>query len=111
MVTEYGMSSLVPMQLETEEGSVLLGRDYNKARNFSGEIAYEIDKEMRKIIDDCYKKAEKIIKNNRDLLDLIAQTLLKHETITKEQIDYLVEHGHLEEDKQEEQKPKEISEE
>lgn len=100
MVTEYGMSSLGPIQLETEEGSVFLGRDYNKARNFSGEVAYEIDKEMRKIIDDCYKKSEKIIKENRDLLDLIAETLLKYETITKEQIDQLVEHGHLEEEKE-----------
>ena len=113
MVTEYGMSSLGPIQLETQEGSVFLGRDYNKSRNFSGEIAYEIDKEMRKIIDDCYKKAEEIIKNNRDLLDLIAKELLKHETITKEQIDYLVEHGHLEEenddefDNQKEEKSKE----
>ena len=98
MVTEYGMSSLGPIQLETEEGSVFLGRDYNKARNFSGEVAYEIDQEMRKIIDECYKKAEKIIKENRKLLDLIAETLLKYETITKEQIDYLVEHGHLEEE-------------
>ena len=104
MVTEYGMSSLGPIQLETQEGSVFLGRDYNKSRNFSGEIAYEIDKEMRKIIDDCYKKAEKIIKNNRDLLDLIAKTLLKHETITKEQIDYLVKNGHLEDDEEKDDK-------
>ena len=111
MVTEYGMSSLGPIQLETEEGSVFLGRDYNKSRNFSGEVAYEIDKEMRSIIDDCYKKAEKIIKENRNLLDLIANTLLKHETITKEQIDYLVEHGHLEGEDKKEKDSKEESEE
>ena len=47
---------------------------------------------MRKIIDECYKRAQKIIKENRDLLDLIANALLEYETITKEQIEYLVEH-------------------
>ena len=98
MVTEYGMSKLGPLQLETQEGSVFLGRDYNKSRNFSGQVAYEIDQEMREIMDDCYKKATKIIKDNRHLLDLIANALLEYETITKEQIDYLVEHGHMPED-------------
>ncbi len=95
MVTEYGMSSLGPMQLEQQEGSVFLGRDYNKSRNFSGQVAFEIDQEMRKIIDECYKEAIRIIKKERKLLDLIANTLLECETITKEQIDYLVEHGCL----------------
>ena len=92
MVTEYGMSSLGPVQLEQQEGSIFLGRDYNKSRNFSSQVAFEIDQEMRKIIDDCYKRAQKIIKENRDLLDLIANALLEYETITKEQIEYLVEH-------------------
>ena len=103
MVTEYGMSSLGPLQLEQQEGSVFLGRDYNKSRNFSGQVAYEIDQEMRKIMDDCYKKATKLIKENRDLLDLIANTLITKETLTKEEIDYLVEHKCLpdEEDKEE----------
>ena len=96
MVTEYGMSSLGPVQLESnDEGSVFLGRDYNKSRNFSSQVAYEIDQEMRKIIDECYKNAVKIIKENRKLLDLIAEALLEKETITKEQIDYLVENGCL----------------
>lgn len=94
MVTEYGMSSLGPIQLESnDEGSVFLGRDYNKIRNFSSQVAYEIDQEMRKIIDECYKNAVKIIKENRKLLDLIAEVLIERETITKEQIDYLVENG------------------
>ena len=95
MVTEYGMSDLGPMQLEQQEGSVFLGRDYNKSRNFSNEVAHEIDTEMRKIIDECYKKATKIIKDNRDLLELLAATLLEYETLTKEQIDYLVENGKM----------------
>ncbi len=100
MVTEYGMSDLGPMQLEQQEGSVFLGRDYNKSRNFSNEVAHEIDTEMRKIIDLCYQKAKKIIKENRKLLDLIANTLLEYETLTKEQIDYLVENGHMPDDEE-----------
>ena len=101
MVTEYGMSDLGPMQLEQQEGSVFLGRDYNKSRNFSNEVAHEIDIEMRKIIEACYENARKIIKDNRKLLDLIANTLLEYETLTKEQIDYLVEHGKMPEENEE----------
>ncbi len=95
MVTEYGMSDLGPIQFEQHEGSTFLGRDYNKTRNFSEGVAGEIDAEMRKIMDSCYKNAKKIIKENRDLLDLIANTLLEYETLTKEQIDYLVKNGHM----------------
>ncbi len=95
MVTEYGMSPLGPMQLEQNEGSVFLGRDYNKTRNFSSQVAFEIDQEMRKIIDVCHTEATTIIKKNKKLLDLIADTLIEKETLTKEEIDYLVEHGKL----------------
>ena len=98
MVTEYGMSSLGLLQLETQEGSVFLGRDYNKSRNFSSQVAYEIDQEMRKILDECYERATKIIKDNKKLLDLIANALLEHETLTKEQIEYLVENGCMPDD-------------
>ena len=107
MVTEYGMSDLGPVQFEQQEGSVFLGRDYNKSRNFSGQVAFEIDQEQRKIINECYEKTKKIIKNNMDLLTLIAESLLKKETITKEEIEYLVEHGELpEEEIKNEEKPK-----
>lgn len=103
MVTEYGMSDLGPVQFEHQESSVFLGRDYNKSRNFSGQVAFEIDQEQRKIINECYEKAKKVVKENRKLLDLIANALLENETLTKEQIDYLVEHGKMpEEDKEEE---------
>ena len=95
MVTEYGMSDLGPIQFETQEGGVFLGRDYNKSKNFSNEVAHEIDLEMRKIINECYENAKKIINENRDLLELIASSLLEHETLTKEQIDYLAEHGKM----------------
>ena len=100
MVTEYGMSDLGPLQFEQQEGSVFLGRDYNKSHNFSNEVANEIDMEMRKIIDECHAKATKIIKENMDLLKLIAESLLEQETLTKEEIDYLVANGHLPKDDQ-----------
>ena len=98
MVTEYGMSDLGPLQFEQQSGSVFLGRDYNKPQHFSNEVANEIDMEMRKIIDDCHKKATEIIKKNKDLLKLIADALLEYETLTKEQIDYLVENGKMPEE-------------
>lgn len=95
MVTEFGMSSLGPMTLEETSENTFLGRDYNKNKNFSDIVAHEIDEEMRSIINDCYQKSKKILKENQKLLKLIAETLLEEETITKEQIDSLVEHGKL----------------
>ncbi|MBQ8681616.1 MAG: ATP-dependent zinc metalloprotease FtsH [Bacilli bacterium] len=102
MVTEYGMSKLGPMMLEEPSGNTFLGRDYTKNRNISDIVAHEIDEEMRDIINECYEKTKKILTKNKDLLDLIANTLLEEETITKEQIDYLVEHGHLPKEEKEE---------
>ncbi len=98
MVTEYGMSDLGPLQLEQQSGSVFLGRDYNKPQHFSNEVANEIDMEMRKIINQCHEDAKNIITKNKDLLKLIAEALLEYETLTKEQIDYLVKNGHMPED-------------
>ena len=109
MVTEYGMSKLGPMMLEEPSGNTFLGRDYTKNRNISDIVAHEIDEEMRDIINECYEKTKKILTKNKDLLDLLAKTLLEEETITKEQIDYLVENGHLpeKETKEEENTSKE----
>ena len=98
MVTEYGMSDLGPVQLEQQNESVFIGRDYNKTRNFSDTVAHEIDIEMRKIVDECYKKATKILKENLDLVHLIANALLEKETLTHEEIVYLAEHGELPDD-------------
>ena len=95
MVTEYGMSDLGPVQLEHKSEGVFLGRDYNKSQNFSDAVALEIDQEVRKIIDECYKKATKILKENKDLVMLLTNTLVEKETITKEEIDELVTTGKL----------------
>ena len=95
MVAEYGMSSLGPVQYERETGSVFLGRDYMKEKNFSDQVALEIDREVRKIIDECYKQGEALLKEHRQLLDLIAMHLVEIETLTKEDIDELVNNGQL----------------
>ena len=95
MVTEYGMSSLGPVQYEHNNGSVFLGRDYLKEKNFSDQVALEIDKEVRNIIEECYEKAKKVISENRDLLDAITHYLLKLETLNKVDIDEIAETGHL----------------
>ena len=91
MVTEYGMSALGPIQYERDTGSVFLGRDYTSTqKNFSTQVAFEIDNEVRKIIEDAHKQALKIINENKDDVILIAETLLEKETITAEEIDILL---------------------
>ena len=90
MVTVYGMSKLGPVQYDSTQGSVFLGRDYSSDKNYSGEIAYEIDKEVRRIIDEAYENARVIINDNRELLDAIVEELLEHETLTAEQIKRIV---------------------
>ena len=102
MVRSWGMSSLGPIQYDDGTGNVFLGRDYGSGSNYSGEIAYEIDKEIRKIINECYDKAKEIIEKHKDLLTLIAETLIEEETITSEQINNLVEYGNIHGPKKEE---------
>ena len=96
MVTEYVMSSLGPIQYERQTGSVFLGRDYMSDKNFSDQIALEIDKEVRNIINQCYEKAKEVLKANELLVHLIASHLMEVETLTKEDIYELVETGKLE---------------
>ena len=95
MVTEYGMSDLGPIQLEEKQEGVFLGRDYAKSRDFSDQVALEIDQEVRKILESCYKDAKKILAKHETLVLLIADALMEHETLTKEQIDSLVENGKI----------------
>ena len=102
MVTEYGMSDLGPMQYEQQSGSVFLGRDYGKSKNFSDQVALEIDRETRKIIEECYAKSKEIIAENKDLIMLLSDALMKYETLTKEQIEYIVENGNIDFKKEEE---------
>ena len=95
MVTEYGMSKLGPIQYEKQTGSVFLGRDYMSDKNFSDQVALEIDNEVRAIIEECYEKAKKLLKEHELLVHLIATHLMEIETLTKEDIYELVETGQL----------------
>ena len=95
MVTEYGMSNLGPIQYEQPNGSIFLGRDYLKDKNFSDQVALEIDKEVRNIIEGCYEKAKSVLIENRDLLKNIANYLLLVETLTKSDIDEINQTGKL----------------
>jgi len=93
MVTEYGMSSLGPIQYEHADSNVFLGRDYNKHQNFSTEVANAIDVEIKNIINKQYDATKVILNGNIDLLKLIASSLIEHETLTKEQIEHLEKFG------------------
>lgn len=91
MVTEYGMSALGPIQYESNTGSVFLGRDYNSTqKNFSTQVAFEIDKEVRKIIDDAHEEARRILTEKKQDVIAIAKTLLEKETITAEEISAII---------------------
>ena len=96
MVAEYGMSSLGPIQYEDSSHNVFLGRDYMTEKNFSDQVALEIDREVRKIIDECHEKATSILNDNKDLLIKIASHLKEIETLTKEDIYELYQTGKLE---------------
>ena len=99
MVCELGMSSLGPIQYERDTGSVFLGRDYTSTqKNFSVETATKIDAEVRAIIENAHKEALRVIKENKEDVILLAKTLIEHEQITAEEIDYLMEHRHLKRD-------------
>ena len=95
MVAEYGMSDLGPIQYEQQSGNVFLGRDYLKEKNFSDVVAHEIDGEVRKIIFECHKQAQEVLNSNLDLLTVIAEYLLKVETLTKSDIDEIASTGKL----------------
>ena len=81
------MSSLGTIQYEQQTGSAFLGRDYaNTRKSFSGQVAYEIDKEVRRIIEECYNRAKQVITENKELLTKIAEALLEKEVLTSEEI-------------------------
>ena len=97
IVTEYGMSKLGPVQYEHRSSGYYLGEEA-RVKNYSDHVALEIDQEVQKILQECYEKAKKIIKENDKLLKLLANTLLDKETLNKEEIDSLVETGKLPEE-------------
>ncbi|MBR0107669.1 MAG: ATP-dependent zinc metalloprotease FtsH, partial [Pyramidobacter sp.] len=81
MVTQYGMSSLGPVVLGRQRHEVFLGRDLGEDRNYSDQIAFAIDEEVRKIVEDCYQRVKKLLSENMDTVKLVAETLLEREVM------------------------------
>ncbi|MDY5717790.1 MAG: ATP-dependent zinc metalloprotease FtsH [Selenomonas sp.] len=100
MVMQYGMSDVLgPVAYgEGQNHQVFLGRDFNHERNYSEEVASEIDKEVRKYLEDAYEACRKLIIANRDKLDLIAEALIERETLTAKQLEELLTTGKLADD-------------
>ena len=91
MVTRYGMSEkLGPMALGHSNGQVFMGRDFNAQPDYSDEIAFQIDKEIRRIVDESYDAAEDLLVRNRALLDKLAKDLIEYETVDSKHLARLV---------------------
>ncbi|MEW6553464.1 MAG: ATP-dependent zinc metalloprotease FtsH [Actinomycetota bacterium] len=92
MVCEFGMSEkLGPLTLGQKQGEVFLGRDFTTHKDYSDQIAYEIDKEVRRLVDEAYERAEAILTEQREKLDTIARALIEGETLEKEELLALLE--------------------
>ena len=98
MVTLYGMSDLGPIKYNSGSENVFLGRDYNSPNNVSGQVAFEIDEEVRKIVNGCHAKAREILEAHRQELIRIAEALVEYETLTSEQIGKVIRGESIEED-------------
>ncbi|MBQ2213105.1 MAG: cell division protein FtsH, partial [Erysipelotrichaceae bacterium] len=94
MVNQYGMSEAIgPVQYDSQGENVFLGRDYTSNKSYSDTVAYEIDQEIRKIVNGCYDQAKRIISEHRKDLDNIVRALIDQETLTKEDLDNIVKYG------------------
>ncbi|WP_069999851.1 ATP-dependent zinc metalloprotease FtsH [Cellulosilyticum sp. I15G10I2] len=82
MVTKYGMSELGPMKFGDEQEEVFLGRDFNHTRNYSEDIATQIDRHIKTLIEKCYSRAKEILELNMDILHKASEILLKKEKLT-----------------------------
>jgi cell division protease FtsH len=92
MVTCFGMSEkLGPMALGHQQGQVFMGRDFNNQPDYSDEIAFQIDKEIRRIVDESNDTAEDLLVRNRELLDKLSAELIEYETVDAEHLKRLIE--------------------
>ena len=87
MITKYGMSAEVGVICYDDDEEVFIGRDFGHTRSYSENVASKIDSETKKIIDECYKEAEKIILENREVLDRVANLLIEKEKIGREEFE------------------------
>lgn len=96
MICEYGMSEKIgPVTFGHRQDQVFLGRDIARDKDYSEEVAAEIDKEVRAFLDDAYAATEKLLNENMDKLHLIAEALIERETLEKEEIADIVKHGRI----------------
>jgi cell division protease FtsH len=96
MVCEWGMSERMGMvEYGEHEDYVFLGRDISRSRDYSEATAQEIDREVRKLCDDAYEKAKRMLIENRAKLEAIARALLEYETLDGSQIREIIEHGRM----------------
>ena len=96
MICEYGMSENIgPVTFGHRQDQVFLGRDIAREKDYSEEVAAEIDKEVRSFIEDAYAATEKLLSENIDKLHIIAQALIEKETLEAEEIQELLKYGHI----------------
>lgn len=96
MICEYGMSENIgPVTFGHRQDQVFLGRDIARDKDYSEEVAAEIDKEVRSFIEDAYAATEKLLSENIDKLHVIAEALIEHETLEAEEIRELIKYGHI----------------
>ena len=96
MICEYGMSENIgPVTFGHRQDQVFLGRDIARDKDYSEEVAAEIDKEVRAFIEDAYAATEKLLSENLDKLHVIAKALMERETLEEEEINQLVKYGHI----------------
>ena len=102
MVTRYGMSDVIgPINYGGDHQEVFIGRDYGHVKNYSEETAAKIDEEVSRIINDAYKRTEKILSEHMDKLRLVALTLIEREKINKEEFIQLMEKGSIDDNEEE----------
>ena len=96
MICEYGMSENIgPVTFGHRQDQVFLGRDIARDKDYSEEVAAEIDKEVRSFLEEAYAKTEELIRNNLDKLHVIANALMELETLDEDQIKEIIDHGHI----------------
>ena len=96
MICEYGMSENIgPVTFGHRQDQVFLGRDSARDKDYSEEVAAEIDKEVRSFMEDAYAATEKLLSDNIDKLHVIAKALMEKETLEEEEINQLVKYGHI----------------
>lgn len=96
MICEYGMSENIgPVTFGHRQDQVFLGRDIARDKDYSEEVAAEIDKEVRSFIEDAYAATEKLLSDNIDKLHVIAEALIERETLEAEEISELIKYGHI----------------